>query len=152
MQEELKDDDWPSSLDEVAYDVEYLGYDNATEVLICETVVRLPSDVAEFVFDRCRFVSVGKAALGTVLPGYVGTHPLEKRNDNMWLVVLGEEFKEKDAHSIVAHEIAHAWLGHDRLAKDVTVEVEVEACRLVQEWGFTGLGTDVKHCTLGQKA
>ena len=50
-----------------------------------------------------------------------------------------------DAPSIVAHEIAHAWLRHDRLSLDVTSECEGEAAALTLEWGFDGLGTDIAH-------
>ena len=60
----------------------------------------------------------------------------------MWLILLEENLTEKDARSIIAHEIAHAWLGHNRLAADTDASVEIEAVRQVKQWGFTGLGAD----------
>ena len=47
---------------------------------------------------------------------------------------------------MVAHEIAHAWLGHNPLDPDVPKDAEIVTANLVAEWGFTGLGADADYC------
>jgi hypothetical protein len=42
--------------------------------------------------------------------------------------------------SVIAHEIAHVWLGHDPLMGDHAKE-QAAAAALVTEWGFEGIGT-----------
>jgi Zn-finger nucleic acid-binding protein len=137
-----------SRLEEAAYHVAYHGDDPQTEALIAQTVARLPDEVAEFVFDRCIFLSVGGAKDGFVIPGRIGVHPRERRSRNVWLIIVADEIPADDVLSIIAHEIAHAWLRHDRLAivsREQGMLWEIQACELAQEWGFTGAGTDAEY-------
>jgi hypothetical protein len=113
---------------------------------LAETLLCLPEEVAQFACDRCRFIS-SSGCYGMVLPGRLGVHPDTRApEDDLWLILLASDLPEADAHSIVAHEIAHAWLGHDRLSPDLTPECEVEAATLTAQWGFSGIGASVDHC------
>ncbi len=51
----------------------YLGEDLNLRTMIIDTLQRLPRDVASFALENCRFVSIGRATIGTTLPGRVGT-------------------------------------------------------------------------------
>lgn len=88
-------------------------------------ISRLPDEVREFAYDRCRFASVGASMIGQTLPP--GTR---------WLILVRDEETDE---SVIAHEIAHAWRGHEGPNTD-SQEQEVRA--LVRSWGFSGLGTD----------
>jgi hypothetical protein len=130
-----------ADLEHVAYRIAYYGEDDRLLRWIVETVARLPQEAREFACERCRFLSVGRSAQGMAVPAGIATHAYEKRTRNMWLILLEEELRDEHAHSIIAHEIAHAWLGHDRFTADASVEVET--AEKVRKWGFTGLGADV---------
>jgi hypothetical protein len=142
--------------------------------LIAKTVSKLPDEVAVYACCQCIYLSIGDETFnGVVLPGRIA-HPttvdiaqmiaeaprgsdisaltdyvdqVESRLQR-WIVLLNESIVgSEDAESIVAHEIAHAWLRHDRLGLDVSSDSEREAEELTGEWGFSGLGADVEHCT-----
>lgn len=126
----------------------YYGEDIDTKQTIVEGVARLPLEVQEFVLDRCCFASVGRNALAQVLPGRVGLHPVEQKASNMWIIILTEGFRpDEDNRGMVAHEIAHAWLGHDRLGEPPP-DCEDQAANLAKQWGFTGKAADATHCAL----
>ena len=102
----------------------YYGESADMELLVVETIAQLPGEVAEFALDGCCFISVGVAIFGVVLPGRVGRpqvgwdrdlEPWQSNPSEKWIVVLAEDLPSTDAHGIVAHEIAHAWRGDDRL-------------------------------------
>jgi hypothetical protein len=108
------------------------------ERLIVKVVARLPKRVAEYAINRCLFLQ--GIPYGITLPGYIvtGRHGGKSR----WVILFSYEFPEKDAESIIAHEIAHAWLKHDRYAVDIGVECEIDASNLAKQWGFSGLGAN----------
>jgi len=122
----------------------YHGEDPGLRDRIVNVLSLLPDDVTDFALDRCAFLSVGKASAGMVLPGRIGVHGHEKRSRNFWLVLLDENMPGDD--SVIAHEIAHAWLRHDRLAADDCETWERDAADLARSWGFVGRGTDVEFC------
>ena len=69
-----------------------------------------PQDVQDFIHSKCRFSVFGYGLDGLAVnaPG-----PVE------WLIVLGDRDERMIFHTpfvahTVAHEIAHAWLGHRR--------------------------------------
>ncbi len=129
--------------EEIAYDLSYLGEDEDLWRQIVEAIERLPEEVRDFALDRCRFLSVARTTHGMVLPGRIGTH--EVTNEPTWLVLLSEAIPAEDVHGAIAHEIAHAWLGHDRLAFPPD-DCEIQAANLTMEWGFSGVGADAEHC------
>ncbi len=145
---------WDRSIEGVINSLTYYGDDVETQMLIAETVGRLPTEVREYVFARCVFVSVGRANYGFVLPGYFTRTVRQRRRRQTWVIVLADNVPPEDAHSIVAHEIAHAWFRHDRFDRfesDPEGECEVEAVEQVRAWGFTGFGADVAYHQKGQK-
>lgn len=139
------------------------GSDDVTRILI-ETVLRLPQKVGEYALDRCLFISVGvggEAAPGMCLPGSYLPQEGGRRLRNLWLIVLSEDVPPEDAHGIVAHEIAHAWLRHHPSIRledtiEVAIKQEIDAVKLTRQWGFMGIGTDfdenVPCRVLGQRS
>ena len=136
---------------------------------VLKTVSRLPEDVQEYACGRCVFLAL--ADYGMVLPGLI-TYPHSSESVEMieqapkgasrleladyvetyerkakWIILLPRCLAADEAQSIIAHEIAHAFLGHDRLSICDFIDVETEACNLVRSWGFGGLGADVEYCT-----
>ena len=69
----------------------------------------------------------------------------------MWLLLLDErsvdENEESEVLGIIAHEIAHAWLKHDRMSPDLPDDCETKAANLAKEWGFEGRATDPEFCS-----
>jgi len=118
--------------DLIAYDLNYWGGTDATWRLIVNTIARLPQDVRDFALEECAFLSVGVDILGTVVP--------PRLTAKVWFVLLADGLSAEDGPGIVAHEIAHAWLGHDFMAPPANCEPE--AANLVASWGFTGDGAD----------
>lgn len=144
---------------------DYLSDDENTERLIVRTISRLPPEVAEFAVSDCRFISIGRTAYGVTFPGRVGAHGLllaalkEKRPLPeeaptaprwKWVIVLSEHLPDNAAEGIIAHEIAHAFLQHDRLG-EAPADCEEQAASLVHDWGFAGIGADAAHCSAGAK-
>lgn len=138
---------WMRSLEGIHYRIAYLGESEFTRAHIANAVSRLPGDVQDFACERCRFVSVGEGAMGITLPGSIGVNAHEKRSRNMWIIVLDDRIPVEELDGVVAHEIAHAWLGHNR-CEEVTVDDEVAAATLTREWGFTGRGADPEAARL----
>jgi hypothetical protein len=111
MPDQRNPDPDPELLEDVHYRVGYFGESRATEEAVVRAVARLPEDVREFACDQCRFISVGHA-LGYYLPGRVGLDPATDTTEGIWLILLADGQDPEDAESIVAHELAHLWLGH----------------------------------------
>lgn len=135
----------------------YFGDHAPLQQTIVETIARLPDEVAEFALERCRFISVGESLFGVVLPGRIGVdhyrgrpagHYSEALPADNWIIVLADPLPDEGAHSIVAHEIAHAWRGDDRLGNPPD-DCEEATARLTAEWGFSGLGADAEYCSGG---
>ncbi len=136
---------------EAADRLAYYGSDFDLGRTIVETIVRLLDPVAQFALERCRFTSVGKSVYGMCLPGRIAASFGRRWEDattvlpdDKWILVLTDPLPADDAHSIVAHEIAHAWRGDDVLSM-IGWECERAITELVAKWGFVGLGTDVEH-------
>lgn len=122
--------------EEVRYNLTWYGEDAEMERVIVETLLRLPEDVRRFASEECLFVSVGGGAHGTANP----LHFPEARD--LWLIALSEVGPSDSLHSVVAHEIAHAWLGHRGQGAE---EDEAAAYKQAQAWGFTGIGADAAN-------
>jgi hypothetical protein len=124
--------------EEIHYDLAYWGDSEEMEIAIVRTIAKLPEEVAGFAVEECCYLSVGRSCLGMVLPGDIGK---EK-----WIILLDERISKRDLHGAIAHEIAHAWLKHDRTSPDCPVDCEVQAATLTKAWGFAGKGADVEYC------
>lgn len=112
----------------------FVGWDRETYRVIVETILRLPPAIQRFVLKRCTFVAVGRTAMGVALPGSLFS--------GRWLIVVADELPEDSAHSMIAHEIGHAVLGHGLPGRALPDDFEVQAARLAAEWGFKGIGAD----------
>jgi len=132
---------WERSLEGVHYQLSLEGVDiERLDVCITKTVAKLPDDVRHFVYDSCSFLSV---QLGLTWPP-----------DDRWKIILDDSMADdldpSDVESVIAHEIAHAYLGHSVFTlpelnpsgKYATSPVEVEARELAEQWGFEGIGTE----------
>lgn len=64
---------------------------------------RLPDDVLEFAIDKCAFFSLGGAGNGQCLPSRF----IEGAE---WLLLIYDD--APDIETVIAHEVAHAYLGH----------------------------------------
>lgn len=125
------------------YDIGVIYYDEDDKLrnAIASVLTALPEEVKEFVLEHCFILSTGEYTYGTVWPGKIF-------KNISWVIVLNEKMPKSkgDRESIIAHEIAHAYLGHDQLNPDIEPECEIEACNLTKQWGFNGLGTNIKRC------
>jgi hypothetical protein len=108
--------------------------------MIIDTVDRLPREIAEFACKSCVFVSVGKVRAIT-LPSSWQTWPGAESPE--YLIVLLDDKPSSEFAAIIAHEIAHAWLGHNYF-EEQGPELENEAAAVAQSWGFSG-GATVVH-------
>jgi hypothetical protein len=100
-----------------------------TTTIIEETVARLPQEIQTFVRRKCAFKVFAPGGLGCAIP------PDVRRGK--WIIVVSANVDADDAHGIVAHEIAHAWLGH---REGHVAEEEDAAMALTASWEFTGAG------------
>ena len=82
--------------------------------------------------------------MGLTLPGRIGILG-SRRSRNRWIIVLDDaEHSSKDFDATIAHEIAHAWLGHDRIG-EIPEDCEPQAAALAREWGFLGRASDLDY-------
>ena len=124
---------WEDSLEGVAYWLGDMPVPEPLERLIVQTVHRLPNEAREFTYYNCRFTSVDD-------DGVRIRHLPQTRQP--WLITLGEGYVDE---SLLVHEIAHAWLGHEYGPQHgelrVTQREEEAACDLTRQWGFDGGST-----------
>ena len=129
--------EWENSLEGVAYWLGDLPFGESLETVTIQAVHRLPDAVREFVYCHCRFASAGDAGVTIRCVPEAG---------RPWLIALGQGDVEE---GLIAHEIAHAWLGHecDPQAGELrlTQQDEEAACDLTRQWGFGGTGTEIVH-------
>ncbi len=117
----------------------YAGDDEGFQAALSRVLVRLPSKAREYALRRCTIFSIGEGAGGIVWPSRI-----VDRRKRRWVIVI--DANTDDLESVIAHEIAHAWLGHDRLNPNIGRQVEVDAANLVRAWDFGGRGADPEHC------
>ncbi len=126
------------NIEEIYDDVSYYGDDAYLHAAIARALAKVPKTVLEFVLEKCIFLSTEQ--IGIVWPGRIA-------KKCSWIIILNFcDLEEDDWESVIAHEVAHAFLGHDRMGLDDQLDLERQACSLVKEWGFTGLGTDTEYC------
>lgn len=113
--------------------ISYLGGSPTMSAALVDAIRRLPREVALFAIERCAFLSVG-AAWGVTLPGRIGVDAKTRRSSNMWIIALDDNMPASEMAGAIAHEIAHAWLKHDRLG-DPPATCETDAAILAKSWG-----------------
>ncbi len=144
---------------------------------LISTIRKLPEDVREFALENCFFLSMEEGVYGTIVSGAHASNirwpMLEHLEDeekirilnnleHKWrkIILLRSETPKDDVESIIAHEIAHAYLGHNEM-DEIEVEereidgrmvpvnvVEYETYKLTRSWGFTGSGADIEKSVL----
>lgn len=134
----------------VARYVHYYGEDPDIERAIVAVFVKLPIEVIDFIFRKCAFLSVGRSCLGMVVPQMLAqTNPEDVKG--RWLILLEERTPKRQIKSVIAHEIAHAWLEHNHLSLACPKECEIQVALLAKQWGFKGWGADEDFVTRHMK-
>ncbi len=106
--------------------------------LICKTIALLPADVQEFATCNCTFIDFDGKNFGSAWPASLFTH-LNRRGRTMrnhWLITFGSALarNRNKGQFTVAHEIAHAWLGHAIMSDNLLQEKQADD--MVKSWGF----------------
>ena len=131
LQKELERE---NSLEGVDYNLGLTAVSESLRYTIVSAVHKLPQEIKEFVFQKVFFTSISEMG---------GGQCWHKDNACPWAIVLGD----KEEESIVAHEIAHAHLGHRTggggIRAEEALRIETEACSQAKQWGFSGSGTEV---------
>jgi len=86
---------------------------------LVNTLTRLPEEVYRFTLENISFHAGQSQTLEV------------KELTKSCMIIL----KRTDSESLIAHEIAHAYLGHAR-SKSRTENIEIEAEELRKKWGF----------------
>jgi hypothetical protein len=71
--------------------------------------------------------------------------PRGRLGRHRWVILLDGGQPADQIHAAIAHEIAHAWLGHESGAPSVPEDPflgERQAAQLAREWGLVGDGAD----------
>jgi hypothetical protein len=126
---EKHDEEGLNSMDGIYYALDgHLFASHDMETLILKTLQRLPKEVQEFVYENCSFKEIE--------PDSGHAFSMKKNRRLTWLILLGSQADE----SLIAHEIAHAWLGHHHaLRYEIAgncIPQEIAAWTAVKEWGW----------------
>lgn len=111
----------------------YFGADPATREALVNALSRLPDDARRFAIDKLVFVSCGGGLNGQCLPSRFIA-------EADWLVLIYD--RAQDLETVIAHEVAHAYLGHSIGDYMSDEETERQAREQVRAWGFSGKGAD----------
>lgn len=135
---------WQHSLGGIAFKLGRLTVSSdSMTYCIYQTIHKLPDEVKEFVYENCEFASISVFGGKTI---YAKAKYLRKRP---WLIILSHEKINDEYQSVVAHEIAHAWLGHKHEERGMELEIvaqrERDVCLLVKQWGFNGFGAELEE-------
>jgi len=133
--------------DEAFYDAPYYGESNEIKADLARVLMCLPERVRDFVIERCAVLSIGYYAFGITWPARIAKGRRVGLNRS-WIIVVSEDLSSGEQQGIIAHEIAHAYLGHARMSPDLPEDCEAQACKLVAQWGFSGRGADIDYCTI----
>ena len=109
-----------------------------TRRAVFEVLCRVPEPVRAFALDRCAFASVGRGAAGMAISPVAS-------GGTTWTIVLADR---DGVTGTAAHELAHAFLGHDQ----ASVEAEIAAAELAASWGIVGDSADASGCAERFKA
>lgn len=138
-----RQEEWENSEEGVAYQLDLLMGEVDLARAIVRTVARLPVEVREYVYEKCKFIDCGGNTRGHVLPGYWLA-------DAEWIIVLDAgmlgDLDEESVMGVIAHEIGHAWLKDDFFNPPVAFpDNEIRTANQARAWGFTGEGADPEH-------
>jgi hypothetical protein len=119
---------WERSFEGIAYRLNLYPFveDDDKAAVIIAVCQQLPEEIRDYVYARCRFV--WSADWGRTWPGDLFA--------DKWVITLHPDLPAQEAPGVVAHEIAHAYLGHR--VDTAPASCEVDAAALAKFWGFTG--------------
>jgi hypothetical protein len=117
--------------------IAYAGECPETLYRIALVVSRLPDEVQTFVFTRCFFVSLS----GLNGPVGLAAAPVRLPCDRPWVIGLRNSLPRADALGVIAHEIAHAWLGPNVPLAQIPSDSEARADEQAEAWGFAQTST-----------
>lgn len=126
---------WDRSLEGIYYAFGgfYLEGSHENERAVVETIQKLPDKVREWVCSNCSFVIAGGIAFG----------PLDNKDwlkeRRPWNIFIAVTAEKESLPFTIAHEIAHAWLGHKTFINTISPEPpsrEKEADEQAKKWGF----------------
>jgi len=128
------------SSDDIPDDIEVFGAGDWLDP-IREVIASLPDEVADWVVDGISFIDfsgIGSVAASvSARPSMVKSEPPPIFPARL-VIVLGEAEASR-MQFVVAHEIAHHWLGHRPANTKAGYETqEREADAQANEWGFAG--------------
>ena len=138
--------DDPSLAERVHGELTYWGGSDDKQMALVRTLVRLPEDVRDLALDSVRFIGVGEETVrGLFVPVEVWPETLPdmepEPQPEFYVLCVSEDLEGEDYMSVVAHEIAHIWLGHDAFGP-ADGPGEDEAYALTRDWGFSGKGAE----------
>lgn len=94
---------------------------------IAQVVITLPLKVADWLADNVILTDVVKKLQG---------HTFYLDEGAKFIIVLNvDHLSDKTAKYVIAHEFAHAYLGHGR--EEYVKDKEQQADRLAKEWGYS---------------
>ena len=145
---------WENSFEGVFYNLAYFDSetkkDDENNVVIVETLLRLPKKVREKVLDKVIFIHI--MAMGTVHEFHFTTNVQNKDIEKIsmfnkekryfakivqsFIILNFKHVKNSKKMDLVAHEIAHFILDHHRLDNRSNPNNEENADDLAEKWGF----------------
>jgi hypothetical protein len=111
----------------------YMGGDQNTHGALVRALSRLPDDALDLAIEKCVFFSCGGGVNAQCLP----TRLIGEAD---WLVLIYD--LAPDIETVIAHEVAYAYLGHSIGDPMSDEETETRARELTRTWGFSGKGAD----------
>jgi hypothetical protein len=131
----------------ITYDLVYWGDDPETEAALVRVLAKIPEDVCALALRRCWFISVGGATHAHFIPAEHAQAVVGRA------VIVMADGQGRQLDSVIAHEVAHAMLGHGPATVKGYDEQEEEARRLAAEWGFgpePGVPPSGSNCALDE--
>jgi hypothetical protein len=119
-----------------ANSVRYFSFQPETKEALVRVLSRVPRDALEFAIHKCVFLSSGGKEIG--LNGQC--LPTRFIGEADWLILIYDD--APDIETVIAHELAHAYLGHSLGEPMSDEETEAQAREQTRAWGFTGKGAD----------
>ena len=125
--------DFDEAWDDVQGQERIAGAEDAFRAAYARALVRLPAKVRDFALERCLIFTIGRDGQQAAVcwPASI----VDKRQ-RRWIIVMDEDMGV-DVEATIAHEIAHAWLGHRESGSAAHPHSnDVAADDLAVEWGF----------------
>ena len=128
-----------SNLEEIDYELDHIFItDNETKRLIALVLLKMTDEILEFVKDNVIFIRSDKKEYGRCT-NIIDLKKRCKRKTN-YIIFFNSDFltqTENNKLHTIAHEIGHAFLGHENRADEFNDEkMEKEADKFAHKFGF----------------